>query len=163
MTITEHKTVAEIVTENIKTAHIFKKHGIDFCCGGGISIKRVCVDKNIDFNILEKELSEVDQLLNNAYDYNSWDLNFLIDHIVNIHHTYVEENIPLLLQYSNKVAKVHGAHYKEVVTINTLFFEVAQELSTHMKKEEHILFPYIKELINAEKKIPLLLYLILEL
>ena len=33
MIITEEKTVAEIVTENIKTAAIFKKHGIDFCCG----------------------------------------------------------------------------------------------------------------------------------
>ncbi|WP_062061448.1 iron-sulfur cluster repair di-iron protein [Aquimarina longa] len=151
MTITEHKTVAEIVTENIKTAHVFKKYGIDFCCGGGVSIKSACADKNVNFDVLEKELSAVDQLAKNAYDYNNWDLIFLIDHIVNIHHVYVEESIPLLMQYANRVAKVHGSHYSEVVTIDALFFEVAQELSAHMKKEEHILFPYIKELINAEK------------
>ena len=151
MTITEDKTVAEIVTENIKTAHVFKKYDIDFCCGGDVSVKSACMDKNIDFEVLEKELSEINKSAKNAYDYNNWDLNFLIDHIVQIHHKYVEESIPILLQYTNKVAKVHGAHYKEVVTINALFTEVAQELSTHLKKEEHILFPYIKELVTAEK------------
>lgn len=151
MTISEHKTVAEIVTENIKTAHIFKKYGIDFCCGGGVSVKNACIDKNVDYKILEKELSSVNLDIKNAYDYNSWDLNFLIHHIVNIHHKYVEENIPLLLQYTNRVAKVHGAHYSEVVAIEALFAEVAQELSSHMKKEENVLFPYITELINAEK------------
>ncbi len=29
MNITEENTVAEIVVQNIKSAHVFKKHGID--------------------------------------------------------------------------------------------------------------------------------------
>lgn len=40
MDISEENTVAEVVTYNIKTADIFKKYGIDFCCGGGIRIKK---------------------------------------------------------------------------------------------------------------------------
>ncbi|WP_103071610.1 iron-sulfur cluster repair di-iron protein [Aquimarina sediminis] len=151
MTITENKTVAEIVTENIKTAHIFKKYGIDFCCGGGVSVKTACSDKDIDFTVLEKELSAVDTIIKNVHDYNNWDLNFLMDHIINIHHKYVEESIPLLIQYSDRVATVHGTHYKEVVVINKLFHEVAQELTSHMRKEELVLFPYIQQLVNAEK------------
>jgi len=152
MIITENKTVAEIVTENIRTAHVFKKYGIDFCCGGGISVEKACAKKGIDYTLLEKELTAVDKVVNKAHDYDTWDLIFLIDHIINVHHKYVEENIPLLLQYANKVAKVHGHHYVEVVKINSLLHEVANELAAHMKKEEIILFPFIKLLVRSKNE-----------
>ena len=145
----DNKTVAEVVAENIKTAHIFKKYGIDFCCGGGITIDKACGKKNVDFSQLKNELLAVDEAPK-AYNYNAWKLDFLIDHIINIHHTYVEESIPLILQYSNRVAEVHGHHYSEVIEINTLFTNVANELTSHLKKEEIILFPYIKKLIATK-------------
>ena len=152
MNITENNTVAEVVTYNIKTADVFKKHGIDFCCGGGISIKKACEKKNISYEILEKELSLINNPSSNAYNYDSWKLDFLVDHIENVHHTYVEENTSLVLQYAAKVAKVHGHHYSEVVKVYELFSEVAQELASHMKKEELILFPFVKQLVKAEKE-----------
>ena len=149
MTTIDNKTVADVVSENIKTAHVFKKYGIDFCCGGGITIDKACEKKNLDYSQLKEELLKVDDAPK-AYNYNSWKLDFLIDHILNIHHTYVEESIPLILQYSNRVAEVHGHHYTEVLKINTLFNEAANELASHMKKEENILFPYIKSLLQIE-------------
>ena len=149
MIINKDKTVGETVTENIKTAHIFKKYGIDFCCGGGISIDKACEKKNVDFSKLKEELLSVDKA-QKAYDYDKWELGFLIDHIVNVHHTYVVESIPLILQYSNRVAEVHGHHYSEVIEINRLFGEVANELTSHMQKEEVILFPYVKKLLNLK-------------
>ena len=149
MTTIDNKTVADVVSENIKTAHVFKKYGIDFCCGGGITIDKACKKKNLDYSQLKEELLKVDDAPK-AYNYNSWKLDFLIDHILNIHHSYVEESIPLILQYSNRVAEVHGHHYTEVLKINTLFNEAANELASHMKKEENILFPYIKSLLQTE-------------
>ena len=149
MTTIDNKTVAEVVSENIKTAHVFKKYGIDFCCGGGITIDKACEKKNLDYSQLKEELLKVDDAPK-AYNYNSWKLDFLIDHILNIHHAYVEESIPLILQYSNRVAEVHGHHYTEVLKINTLFNEAANELASHMQKEETILFPYIKSLLQIE-------------
>jgi len=56
----ENKTVAEVVSENIKTAHVFKKYGIDFCCGGGITIDKACEKKNLDYSMLKEELLKVD-------------------------------------------------------------------------------------------------------
>lgn len=152
MIITEDKTVAEVVTENIKAADVFKKHGIDFCCGGGITIEKACSKNGVEYSILEGELNAVDQNVSRSYNYDGWELGFLIDHIENVHHTYVEESIPIILQYAEKVAKVHGHHYKEVVEIYNLFIEVSKELTAHMKKEEFILFPYAKQLAKAEKE-----------
>ena len=151
MNTIDNKTVAEVVAENIKTAHVFKKYGIDFCCGGGITIDKACEKKNLDYSKLKEELLNVDEAPK-AYNYNAWSLDFLIDHILNVHHAYVVESIPLILQYSNRVAEVHGHHYSEVIEIHKLFSEVANELTSHMKKEEMVLFPYIKNLLHHKNE-----------
>lgn len=145
------KTVADAVTENIKTADIFKKHGIDFCCGGGISIKKACDKNNVDYDQVIKELLAIDNDVNFMHDYTNWELDFLVDFIVNTHHKYVEENIPLLKQYGAKVAKVHGHHYKELLEIEQLIYEISDELTVHMKKEELILFPFVKKMVQSNK------------
>lgn len=147
----KHKTVAELVTRNIKTAHIFKKYGIDFCCGGGQSIAKACAKKNIDLATLETELLQAGEPDGKSYNYKQWGLDILADHIVEVHHAYAEENIPLLLQYTHKVARVHGHHCPEVSAIKDLFQKVASELAPHLKKEELILFPFIKKLARAKK------------
>ena len=150
MIVTKERTVADYVTENIKTAHIFKKYGIDFCCGGGISLEKACEKKAVNITTIEQELLKVDSV-DYMHNYDEWKLDFLIDYIVNIHHRYVNESLPIISQYANKVAKVHGHHYEEVVEVNTLFHTVANELLGHMQKEEQILFPYIKQLIESQK------------
>ena len=144
-------TVAEIVTENIKTADVFKKNGIDFCCGGNVSVQEICKKKNVDYNHLINDILEIESINTTTHDFNSWDLGFLADYIINTHHNYVTEANALIIQYSDKVAKVHGHHYVEVVKINELFHEIANELNQHMKKEEMILFPYIKQIAEAKK------------
>lgn len=152
MVSSKEKTVADYVTENIKTAHIFKKYGIDFCCGGNISIEKACAKKNIEVKLVEKELSEVGVVRDLIEDYDKWDLDFLMIYIENVHHTYVKESLPLISQYANKVAKVHGQRYPEVIEINSLFHEVANELLSHLEKEERILFPFVKQLFEAKKQ-----------
>ncbi|MCK0156117.1 iron-sulfur cluster repair di-iron protein [Cellulophaga sp. F20128] len=146
----KNKTVADLVTDNIKTADVFKKYGIDFCCGGGISVEKACAKEKIDFNTLAKELLAIDSKILITQNYKTWALDYLADYIVNTHHTYVTEAIPLLIQYSDRVAKVHGHHYTEVIAINKLVHTIAEELTAHMKKEELILFPFIKRMIAEQ-------------
>ena len=152
MEMIESRTVAELVTANYKAADIFKKHGIDFCCGGGVSVAEICRRKNLDYAQIEGELLALDQQIPKSHDFNNWELDFLIDYIIQTHHSYVLENIPLLFQYAEKVARVHGHHYTETVEINNLFQHVAAELSAHMQKEERILFPYIKMMAEDKKE-----------
>lgn len=150
LTITKECTVADVVSNNIKTADVFKKHGIDFCCGGGVSLAKVCDKNGLVCDALLEELVNVDKVKSIAENYDSWSLNFLIDHIVNIHHKYVTDSIDVLNQYLNKVAKVHGHYYTELIEVKSLFREVANELSFHIQKEEKILFPYIKYLVQIK-------------
>lgn len=144
--------VGELVAKDYRTAGVFKKFGIDFCCGGGISIEEACRKKNIHPENVLNELKKLyEEKPTPQNDYDKWDLGFLIDYIVNVHHKYVEENIPLLLEFSKKVARVHGDANPEVIRIHELVQESVNELVPHMKKEELILFPYIKKLEEAAK------------
>lgn len=145
--------VGEMVAKDYRTATVFKKYGIDFCCGGGISVEEACSKKNVNTEQIVKDLQNLEnQNSSRQNDYEKWDLSFLADHIVNVHHKYVEENIPYLIEFSNKVAKVHGESNPEVIRINELIKASVDELVPHMKKEELILFPYIKNLEANKKK-----------
>ncbi|HET8752919.1 MAG TPA: iron-sulfur cluster repair di-iron protein [Salinimicrobium sp.] len=148
----ETKTVADLVTENIKTAHVFKKYGIDFCCQGGISIEKAAEKANINVQQLVSELLAVENSTTRATDYNNWNLDFLTDHVIIVHHAYVEEKIPVLKQYAEKVHRVHGDHYPELRQIKELFEGIAGPFAAHCKKEELILFPFIKKMVKAEKE-----------
>jgi len=148
----DDKTVAEIVTENIKAADIFKKNKIDFCCGGNVSVQEICAKKGVDYAQLKEEILNIDKAPTGALDFNTWDVDFLADYIVNTHHKYVAEANDLIIQYSDRVAKVHGHHYVEVVEINRLFHALVNELNMHMHKEENILFPFIRQIGVAKKE-----------
>lgn len=152
MELTPDRTVADCVTENIKASHVFKKYGIDFCCGGGISVEKACQKKGVDYSALVKDLELIGAVEEKEIDFNNMPLDDLIDHIIEKHHTYVEANIGLLIQYSAKVAKVHGRNNPELVKVYELFDKVAGELAAHLKKEELILFPFIKKMLKAEKE-----------
>ncbi|MCL6218969.1 iron-sulfur cluster repair di-iron protein [Zunongwangia pacifica] len=150
MNMLQTKTVGQMVTQNVKAAHVFKKYNIDFCCGGGISIQKACDRANVSFEDVAQDLQNLDHIKDRATDYNNWELDFLIDHIINIHHRYVEESIPMLVQYGTKVAKVHGDGHPELLEIQALFAMVATELSGHLRKEELILFPFIKKMLQSK-------------
>ena len=142
-----NKTVAEIVNDNFRTSDVFKKYKIDFCCGGHKTLSDVCQTKNISLDAVEAELETVANARNTGLpDTHHWTLSLIVDYIVGNHHEYITRSIPLLLQYTNKVARVHGENHPELKQVQTLFHEAVMELDAHMSKEEHILFPFIKSM-----------------
>ena len=83
-------------------------------------------------------------------DYKSWPLDLLAEYIEKKHHRYVEEKTPILRQFLDKLCKVHGERHPELFKINELFTASSGELASHMKKEELILFPFIKKMVKAK-------------
>lgn len=143
-------TIGELVAKDFRKAEIFKKYNLDFCCGGKKTIAQACNDKKVDIMEIENELNKIDsQDAQTSHKFDEWELDFLVDYILNTHHKYVKNAIPILLDYTSKVAKVHGKEHPEVIAIADKFYVAAEELNGHMCKEEQILFPYIKQLVSA--------------
>lgn len=140
-----NKTIAEIVTNDISTASVFKKYKLDFCCGGGKTVENACEKANINVDDV------VNDLLNNKsrsdapnLNFKDWSAEFLADYIVYVHHTYVKQNLAIISEFADKVANVHGQHEPKTIEIAQLFSNISSELTSHMGKEEFILFPAIK-------------------
>jgi len=145
------ETIGEMVTKDYRKAQVFKSFGIDFCCGGKKTISEVCKTKGIDAAEVEAALAFIqDEPSSGQNDYLNWSLSFLSDYIINTHHQYVKENTAFIKELANKVAKVHGDHHPEAIRIAYIFSHVADDLILHLKKEEQILFPYIKELVAVQ-------------
>ncbi|GEM70195.1 iron-sulfur cluster repair di-iron protein [Sphingobacterium mizutaii NBRC 14946 = DSM 11724] len=142
-----NEKIGNVVAKNFKTAAVFTKYGMDFCCGGQVAIGTVADKKGINKESLLDDLNNVlNESAGEQIDFNSWPSDLLVSYIVKTHHRYVREKTPVLMAYINKVARVHGERHPELYEINKLFEESALDLGHHMEKEEKILFPYIEKL-----------------
>src|SRR5690606_18590314 len=136
-----------------RTAAIFKKNKIDFCCRGNRSLEEVCEKKGIDITKISQELEATLQKSGDStIDFNAWPLDLLADYVEKTHHRYVEEKTGIILQFLEKLCQVHGKNHPELFEINQIFTSVAQGLAAHMKKEELILFPFIRKMVQASRK-----------
>ena len=148
--------IGDIVTQDFRAAEVFKKAGIDFCCGGSQSLEDACRDKKLDVAEIESELSKLENSeLVSSHRFNEWKLDFLCDYIVNTHHQTVMKLLPQLTFYTQKIAEVHGDNHPELSEIANLFAQVDTELRQHLCNEEEVLFPAIREVLktnSAESK-----------
>ncbi len=80
-----------------------------------------------------------------AHNFKEWDPGFLCDYIMNTHHKYVLKSLPELVFYTEKIASVHGERHPELIEVASLFAEINHELLQHLKNEEEVVFPAIKE------------------
>ena len=152
MELTGKTRIGEVVKENFKTAQIFDKNNIDFCCGGGISIEEACnkTGANLDGLLSELEMVVYSNDPDSRY-INSLELDELCDYIEKRHHTYVKENIPFLQQKLEKLCNVHGENHPELFEVREQFDGAAQNLGNHLNNEEQELFPYIRLMVKAKK------------
>ncbi len=141
------QTVGEIVAGRPTLARIFQGFEIDFCCQGGRTLREACQHKGIaqesvieqlEAGMREKQEAGINPALLPVAE--------LADHIVVTHHAYLRSELPRLQTMAERVARVHGGHTPSLVEVFEVFRGMAEELDSHMMKEEQILFPAVKVL-----------------
>ncbi len=146
-------TMGEIAAADIRKAQVFKKYGLDFCCGGKKTVLQACQEKGLDVTQVEYELQHADKTSTSMpVPFTEWEPDFLADYIVNVHHRYVKKALPDLTAYMKKVEAVHGKAHPELTEIKSILGKVNTEMTTHMMKEEEILFPFIKTIANSVRE-----------
>jgi regulator of cell morphogenesis and NO signaling len=153
------KTVAEIALENPAGVRVFESLGIDYCCGGKRPLTDACARARVDVHRVLMLLQEAGQesLTPEPEEWSARPLGELIQYIVEKHHAFVRRETPRLETLLAKVVARHSTGHTEMKRIEELFVVIGQELSTHLMKEEEILFPYIRRMeqaIQAGGKVP---------
>ena len=137
MITSTEKTVGEIVAHDYRAAAIFESFGIDFCCKGGMTLEAACTAKKVNSNEVKTKLENLYLKTENGLpDFGSWPADLLADYIEKKHHRYIVETTPVLLQFLEKLCRVHGSRHPELHEIAALFEESAGDLAMHMKKAE---------------------------
>lgn len=151
MEINNSTLIGELVASDYKYAQVFFEQGIDFGCFGKRSIEEACKDKNVDTEAFIASLEEIKakkSFINE--DYANWPLDVLADYIQKTHHRFTDNQISLLKISLEELNEELKDEVPELEKIQELFLESAGDLASHMKKEELVLFPFIKKMMMSQ-------------
>jgi regulator of cell morphogenesis and NO signaling len=149
----DNLTVGEIVALDFRAAEVFKEAGIDFCCGGKKSLKETCSEKALDILLINEKLGKIKEIPDStSTNFIEWEPGFLCDYIVNTHHKYVLKTLQELVHYTTKISDVHGDRHPELREVSALFLQINKELLQHLKNEEAVFFPAVKEYMSKDSK-----------
>jgi len=143
-------TVGQLVAERPSRARVFERFGIDYCCGGKKTLGQACRDRNVDPQAVLDELRRDDGYRAPGRDWTTAGLTALADHVEQVHHAYLRQELPRLDFLTRKVAAAHGRDRPEILQLRDVFFHFKAELLDHMQKEEAVMFPMCRRLDAGE-------------
>jgi regulator of cell morphogenesis and NO signaling len=139
-------TVAQLAVSHPAALSVFSKHNIDYCCGGHRSLEEACSRLGLDPEKIKQEIYESPQEVAQVLRPENWSSSFLIDFIIENHHSYVATALPEISVLLDKVCQAHASDSVELLNIRENFNQLAEELTSHMSKEELVLFPALKKI-----------------
>ncbi len=151
---TEDLTVGQLVAENPKLLRVFESLGIDYCCGGDLSLGQASDAAGHDQSRVEAILSEAlaDTTTDEPTADTAWtqlDLMGLVDHIEQTHHQYLTTELPRLAELADKVVNAHGEGHPELLEVRRVLSAIIADMAPHLMKEERILFPIVRQIASA--------------
>ncbi len=124
---------------------LFDQHQLDFCCAGNRTLRTAAQEAGIDAEPIVDALGVLQERTDRA-DEQDWSAagdSELIEHIIARYHEVHREQLPELIRLARRVEHVHGDRDNCPHGLADHLEAMAQELESHMRKEEAILFPMI--------------------
>jgi regulator of cell morphogenesis and NO signaling len=143
------KTIREIALEMPVTTRIFEEFKIDYCCGGRKPFAEACANAGIEPKMVLEKIERVLESFGNSHEFDYLEVKTaseLIDYILEKHHVFTKKEIVRLTDLMEKVFRRHGQQHAELFELKETFQLLCDDLIEHMRKEEMVLFPFVKTL-----------------
>jgi len=140
--------------QDYRTADVFRKYNISYCCGGKIALQKACEIHKVEIETLKKDLNDAMRVIqvSSSINFNNWSVDFLVDYIINVHHSYLLINFPELTDTLKRFAEGHQTKYPYLGELMESFNYLYGELLPHLAQEEKVIFPYIKQIAHAQQR-----------
>ena len=145
--LTIDRTLVDVVTEDPGAARVLEGFGLDYCCGGRRTLADACGREGVDPNRVLDALGDLAP--GPEPDWAQMAPEELVDHLETTHHSYLHAELPRLHALVDKVTGVHGVRHAELADVGAAFVALRADLEPHLRKEERVLFPMIRELATA--------------
>jgi regulator of cell morphogenesis and NO signaling len=145
------ETVGTIAAKDYRNTKVFRQLGINFSYAGNKTIEEASKEAGVTIEQVKVALEQNSlSKPTTVQEFNKWDIDVLIDYIINSHHRYAKENAVIIYDLAKNVANHYSEKHPELPELVTALFLFLNDLLNHLKKEEQILFPNIRQLM--EKK-----------
>jgi regulator of cell morphogenesis and NO signaling len=145
------RPLGEIVRDDARIAAVLERLGIDYCCHGHHTLEEAAAAAGIGLDEMLQAFAPLSATPAERLTDEWTELDGLTRHIVHHHHRYVRETLPVILGWLDKLVTRHGERHPELQAVRETFAALATELTSHMAKEENILFPAIDDLAAAHR------------
>jgi len=134
------RSIGEIAATLPGATAIFRRHKLDFCCGGGIPLAEAAAKRAAPLNEIEADLAALtpsDAALPQS-------TAALVDLIEQRYHATHRRELPELINLARRVERVHADNPNVPAGLADLLTRMQEELGDHMAKEENVLFPMMR-------------------
>jgi regulator of cell morphogenesis and NO signaling len=136
------RTLADIAATLPGATEVFRRHKLDFCCGGRVPLADAAAAKGLQVTELEMELGDIAALaLPSPLPADTDDLIALIEMR---YHAAHRREFPELIKLARRVEAVHKTHAAAPHGLAVLLERMQEDLEDHMQKEEQVLFPLMR-------------------
>lgn len=144
-TVRRHQTVGDLASTHPGASRVFHRHGLDFCCGGAVTLEDACAAAHLDVERVIDEIGAEDARGGDLQPWGERPLGELIDHVLERYHAGHRAEVPRLLEMARKVERVHAGKASCPRGLADHLARMEEELELHMQKEEHVLFPLVRQ------------------
>jgi regulator of cell morphogenesis and NO signaling len=147
------KTMRQIVLDSPAMIGVLEKYRLDYCWAGEKSLEVAAAEAGIQLEAVLSEMRlELTEFKAEQIDWNTAGLDALMQHIVSRHHDHLRKELPLMERFVARARETGGrADANTVAPLEKVFRFFKREVENHLRREEEVLFPLIRQLETASK------------
>lgn len=137
--------VGQLVAEQPARAATLEAFGVDYCCGGKLSLRWFARKRGFDLDAAVRALEALPRATAGAGEphWPTAPLADLVAHLVATHHAFLREAFPRLDALAAEAIRDHGADRPDLAHLTAVLERFWDTTMPHLDHEERVIFPLV--------------------